>query len=103
MHGDGEIALGVAGNVPMRHTFVPRKPISAHTRHAVERRYRKREDQLAHDGYSKPKSDCRSQGGVGKALQRTRFLRCHGGWKSYLKFDAPIFLLISVTESSARQ
>src|SRR5206468_256529 len=38
MHGDGQIAHGVAGDIPVRHDGVPRREIPLHGRAAIENR-----------------------------------------------------------------
>jgi hypothetical protein len=69
MHGDGEIAHGVAADPSPRYESIPPVKIPSQRRKAIKRRYRKREYQLADDGYRKPKPRGCFQDAVSKRIQ----------------------------------
>jgi hypothetical protein len=70
MHGDSEVAHGIAGNISMRYVVAP-GPLRSPSRgcHTVERRYGKREYQLADDHHPEPKPDGCFKGSLRDVLQ----------------------------------
>jgi hypothetical protein len=65
MHGDGDIADGVARDVPMRHEPVPRLVVPSHGGTGIEGRDGEREHQLADDGRQEPEAGDGRQSAVG--------------------------------------
>src|SRR5919108_2416218 len=61
MKADGDIAYAVAGNVPVSHALIPRRPIPASRQRAIEKDYVGRKDQLADQRHNEPRLCCHFQ------------------------------------------
>src|ERR1700687_438606 len=66
VHDDGEIAHTIAGDITMSYKLTPSVEVPPQRRKAIERRYSKREHQLADDDHHKPKAGGCFQRGVRK-------------------------------------
>lgn len=73
VHADGEIAHVIARDVTMSYESTPPVEIPPQGRKAIERRYRKREYQLADDCDDEPKPGRSFQGAVGNRTQVPTF------------------------------
>jgi len=69
VHGDGEIAHGIARDVTMSYVLTPSMEIPPQRRQTKERRYRKRENRLADEDHEKPTTGCYFQGCVRNGIQ----------------------------------
>src|SRR5262249_48922090 len=69
MQGYGEVAYGVARDVPATDELAPTVKVAAQRGEAVERAYGEREHELSDEGDHEPESDGGSQGRIGHGFR----------------------------------